>query len=252
MSPQQSLPQKPISKAALIGLICSAAGLCLPPLALVGLILGIVGIVKTSNNPNLSGKVLGIVAVCLAPCAIFTTGILAAIAIPNFIRFQARSKQGECRATLKTLYAAQKSFFMEHDAYTTKVHDLAVSPERGNRYAYFIAAGPIEERSGREGRALEGATGVGVDTLRFKGLTTFTAVDLPPLLAGGVRLGVSGKCPEDCSVTMACIGNVGRIRNARMHQGRDVWSISTKDREAASGDHIGAGVPYNDSEDLDR
>ena len=46
-------------------------------------------------------------------------GILAAIAIPNFIRFQARSKQGEAKTNLKALFTAQKSFYAEKDRYST-------------------------------------------------------------------------------------------------------------------------------------
>src|SRR5688572_7751114 len=58
--------------------------------------------------------VLGIVAVmgCL-PCA----GILAAIAIPNFIRFQARAKQAECRTQLQRWVTLQRSYFAENDEY---------------------------------------------------------------------------------------------------------------------------------------
>jgi len=43
-------------------------------------------------------------------------GILAAIAIPNFIKFQARSKQSEAKANLKAVFTAQKAFFQEKDA----------------------------------------------------------------------------------------------------------------------------------------
>jgi type IV pilus assembly protein PilA len=239
MDPQQQT-QKPLSKAALIGLICSAVGLCFPPLALVGLILGIVGIVKTSNNPNLSGKVLAIVAVCLVPVTIFTTGIMAAIAIPNFIKFQGRSKQSECKINLKGMFTAEKSFFLEHQAYSTRFQDVDFAVERGNRYAYFMAAGPIQERSGMSDEKSPSATGVGTDTFKFAHQKAFTAADLPPVLAGGVKLGLSGKCP-DCDLTMACIGDVG------MHEGRDVWSISTTDRQGPRGEVISAGMPFNDA-----
>src|SRR5689334_2957683 len=40
-------------------------------------------------------------------------GILAAIAIPNFIKFQAQSKQSEAKANLKAIFTAQKAFFQE-------------------------------------------------------------------------------------------------------------------------------------------
>ncbi len=38
-------------------------------------------------------------------------GILAAIAIPNFVRFQARSKQSEAKVNLKSAFTAEKAYF---------------------------------------------------------------------------------------------------------------------------------------------
>jgi type IV pilus assembly protein PilA len=38
-------------------------------------------------------------------------GILAAIAIPDFLKFQARSKQSEAKVNLKSLWTAQKVVF---------------------------------------------------------------------------------------------------------------------------------------------
>src|SRR6266403_3593243 len=46
-------------------------------------------------------------------------GILAAIAIPNFIKFQARSKQSEAKANLKAVFTAQKAFFQEKDRFSS-------------------------------------------------------------------------------------------------------------------------------------
>ena len=44
-------------------------------------------------------------------------GILAAIAIPNFIKFQAKSKQSEAKTNLKAIFTAEKSYYGERDAY---------------------------------------------------------------------------------------------------------------------------------------
>src|SRR5579863_10462743 len=65
-------------------------------------------------------------------------GILAALAIPNFIRFQARSKQGEAKSNLKSLFTAQKSYYQEHDKYETCLKQIGFQPEGNNRYAYYI------------------------------------------------------------------------------------------------------------------
>src|SRR5437868_3673310 len=44
-------------------------------------------------------------------------GILAAIAIPNFVKFQCRSKQSEAKGNLKALFVAEESYRAEFDVY---------------------------------------------------------------------------------------------------------------------------------------
>jgi type IV pilus assembly protein PilA len=67
-------------------------------------------------------------------------GILAAIAIPNFIKFQARSKQSEAKTGLKGVFQAEKSYFAEKDTYSNAFNQIGYIPERGNRYAYYLGA----------------------------------------------------------------------------------------------------------------
>src|SRR5262244_4462693 len=75
-------------------------------------------------------------------------GILAAIAIPNFIKFQARSKQSEAKANLKAIFTAQKAFFQEKDRFSTLTGEVGFEPERNNRYAYYLAnGGTLEDRA---------------------------------------------------------------------------------------------------------
>ncbi len=44
-------------------------------------------------------------------------GILAAIAIPNFLKFQAKSKQSEAKTNLKAILTAETSYFGEYNTY---------------------------------------------------------------------------------------------------------------------------------------
>ena len=65
-------------------------------------------------------------------------GILAAIAIPNFSRFQARAKQSEVKTNLKAIYTAKTSNFAEKDTFGC-AHDCFCSwnaPETSMRYNY--------------------------------------------------------------------------------------------------------------------
>ncbi|MFT3712920.1 MAG: prepilin-type N-terminal cleavage/methylation domain-containing protein [Archangium sp.] len=68
-------------------------------------------------------------------------GILAAIAIPNFIRFQAKSKQAEARTNMKAVFTGERSRFGEKDRYSAAIAEIGFAPERGNRYLYDL--GPL-------------------------------------------------------------------------------------------------------------
>ncbi len=95
-------------------------------------------------------------------------GILAAIAIPNFIKFQARSKQSEAKANLKSAFTAEKSYFQEKDRYSSDIGEVGFSPERGNRYYYRLNAGTLEDR-GNATIASGTYSGVGVDVYKHAG-----------------------------------------------------------------------------------
>lgn len=68
-------------------------------------------------------------------------GILAAIAIPNFLKYQSKAKQGEAKVNLKGIYTAELSYFAEADTYasfTAVGFDLAAT---NARYEYDIGVG---------------------------------------------------------------------------------------------------------------
>jgi len=163
--------------------------------------------------------------------AVMCFGILAAIAIPNFLRFQARAKQSECRTILKSFYVSQMAANVETGNYFRELSKTGFSPERGNRYAYFVAAGPLEDRSGPQAQGIEGALAIGVDTFRHKDARPITFEHLPPQVAQ--QAGISGECP-DCNITMVCAGNIDRDDTL------DVWSISTGER-TVDGKSVSAG-----------
>jgi type IV pilus assembly protein PilA len=67
-------------------------------------------------------------------------GILAAIAIPNFTRFQSKSKQSEAKTNLKALYTAAKSYLAEKDTFDVGMDIMGFQPEPGYRYTYNYAS----------------------------------------------------------------------------------------------------------------
>src|SRR5471032_1474996 len=106
-------------------------------------------------------------------------GILAAIAIPNFIKFQARSKQSEAKANLKAMFTAEKAFFQEKDRFSGFVGEVGFAPERNNRYSYFVNTGVVtDDRSGTTATTSTAATAIDANT--FKGYTTASPIATAP------------------------------------------------------------------------
>src|SRR3954471_18085709 len=96
-------------------------------------------------------------------------GILAAIAIPNFIKFQARSKQSEAKANLKAAFTAEKAYVQEKDKYETLINIVGFSPERNNRYAYFLGSGgTLEDRKNSVVPTTAAGTDQGIQVDEFK------------------------------------------------------------------------------------
>ena len=70
-------------------------------------------------------------------------GILAAIAIPNFLRFQAKSKQSEAKTNLKAVFTAETSYFGENNTYGS-FNDVNWVPIGGKQmYQYEIGTQTI-------------------------------------------------------------------------------------------------------------
>lgn len=58
-------------------------------------------------------------------------GILSAIGIPQYSKFQAKARQSEAKANLGTLFTAEKSFQIEWDSYTMDVVNAGFGLEGG-------------------------------------------------------------------------------------------------------------------------
>ena len=56
-------------------------------------------------------------------------GILSAIAIPNFQKFQAKARQTEAKVALASAYTAQKSFAIEQTSYTGCLSGIGIATE---------------------------------------------------------------------------------------------------------------------------
>ncbi len=161
-------------------------------------------------------------------------GILAAIAIPNFIKFQARSKQGEAKANLKAWFTSERAYLQEKDKYTESVSTVGFSPERGNRYAYYFGPTASCVKRTNTGQATPLATNncIAVDEGKYPGATSepaFVAGTMTFVTGGGTNPGSTKAGMESCQGIGCNISGyaAGNIDNDNV--GIDTWFISTKD-----------------------
>ena len=179
-------------------------------------------------------------------------GILAAIAIPNFIKFQARSKQSEAKANLKASFTAMKAYYQEKDKYSSIVTEIGFVPERNNRFAYFLdgTAPVLSNRTAAVETYPAGSNGIGVD--QFKG---YAAVAYQQSACTGTGIPDATTWNDTAGApqwTVFAVGNVDGDADL------DHWSISTGSRSfpaAATATcmqtgPVAGGEPANDHNDV--
>jgi type IV pilus assembly protein PilA len=74
-------------------------------------------------------------------------GILASIAIPNFMKFIAKTKRSEARYNLEAIYKTELSYFGENNTFHTSFREIRWVPI-GTIYYYTFTAG--DEYYGRD------------------------------------------------------------------------------------------------------
>lgn len=73
-------------------------------------------------------------------------GILAAIAIPNFLKYQAKSKQAEAKTNLKGIFTSETAYFGEQNFYSASFDSIgfALAGNKAKAYDFTLnaSAGP--------------------------------------------------------------------------------------------------------------
>ena len=193
-------------------------------------------------------------------------GILAAIAIPNFIRFQARARQSEVHGNLKSLFTGLRTQQRKPTtvgATNGTIRATGFSPERGNRYSYHLSddcGGGTEDRSGIEVVQQDTDTCIGPDRFKFESFPdkftlvqpTFTWGPKAGTYLSGAATGVFGE-QDDWYFVAAGAGDVD---NSPL-DASDSWYIASADSQVLAvcptpdeAENIAAGEPVNASNDV--
>jgi len=92
-------------------------------------------------------------------------GILAAIAIPNFMRYQARAKQSEAKSNLVAIHTGEIAYFAEHNKYIDDFNAIGFGVTGSSqRYYYELGNSSV-------GTLPPGCTASTLDTVSASGFT---------------------------------------------------------------------------------
>jgi type IV pilus assembly protein PilA len=179
-------------------------------------------------------------------------GLLAALAIPNFIRFQAKSKQSEVKTSLRAIFTGQTSYYSEYERYSSNTGEVAFAPERGNRYSYDLGATTIttkndlttacpspQPRVSATAPPTGDSCGVSIDVFRYG------TQAVPTTLAGRTSItyletaaGVAAMAPDSVGYSLgscpACNFSARAVGNIDNDTGGDEWFVGSQFANAAA------------------
>ena len=122
-------------------------------------------------------------------------GILAAIAIPNFLRFQAKSKQSEAKTNLGGIFTAEVAYLAENNGFAN-LGTVSWAPVGTPRYKYTTGAG----------------TDMGLMAITFDTWVVTPAVSAltPPAFTAGAQ----GQVDTDAALDQWVMDDVRNLRNS--------------------------------------
>ena len=183
-------------------------------------------------------------------------GILASIAIPSFMRFQARARQSEVATNLKSLFTSMRTLQRKPPM---DIHSTGFAPERGNRYSYHLADGcsTYEDRSGVDAIQNNNDTCIGADLFKYQTFPSTFTVEQVASATWGMQATANGLAAA--SGVYGTTDNwdflaygAGDVDNRPANDKADTWLISSADGQVQATcpatfgpENIAAGEPFN-------
>ena len=125
-------------------------------------------------------------------------GILAAIAIPGFLRYQGKSKQSEAKSNLAGIFTAETSYFGDNASYVGSFQTLGFTLA-GNARTYAFS--------------IDGATVVGLTTLNTAGANCAIGTGSPAATTAAFTATARGNVDNDTDCDVWTINDVKNLPN---------------------------------------
>ena len=133
-------------------------------------------------------------------------GILATLAIPNFMAMRQRAMRSEVKANLPAILLAERAYYGEYSTFTDDLYLLAWRPSGSPRYLYGFASDDTPDASARNDTAELAAAGETFykshQMVNAFGIP-LTEADLPPtalVASDSAVVGAAGNLDTDAAI----------------------------------------------------
>jgi type IV pilus assembly protein PilA len=167
-------------------------------------------------------------------------GILAAVAIPNYQKYQARARQSEAKISLSALYTAEQAYAVESSTFSQCMNSIGFTPDGASRY-YTIGwekagtnCGPTGDKACNNYWTVGGTDGgdpctLGGSPTQKAGhfyVATAKVGATPALPTDATKALIKENLGIDTSITQSAFraGAVGNISSSGTYDG---WTIDT-------------------------
>ncbi len=179
-----------------------------------------------TKTPNLDSKGFSLIELMIVVAII---GLLAAIGIPQYAKFQAKARTTEAKAALTALFTAERSFQLEWQSYTVDMKNIGFGVEgSGLRYVTGFQTAQACSVAMPAGAPAEVTTrtqsiSTGVDDTASTNWNTTVGTDGTPIGAA-ILVTASG----DCAAATFNAMSLGDPRNtpAALATTSDTWRIT--------------------------
>lgn len=138
-------------------------------------------------------------------------GILAAIAVPNFQRFTAKSKQSEAKSSLSALYSAERAFQAEWGSYYGDFRNVGYQPTGQVRFRHGFSASFVGLVAGYSGAGVTTAGAAATDFSTAVGTVCGAALpcqEVTPASNGAALPAIPATAGSTSTFTAGAIGDV--------------------------------------------
>lgn len=162
-------------------------------------------------------------------------GLLSAVAIPNFKKYQAKSKTSEAKLQLSAIYTAEQSFFMDYDYYGTCLNQMGFDPALEALSRYYSVGFETDGNTPNVGAVANGAppncsvTGTQNDSVTASAATVST-------YAYGALKKVAGLNTDSADLGTASLGTLAVPSTGQAFTAGAIGFISTSATIAADAD----------------